>query len=332
MFALKPFELCTPPTFPRHSAAPTSSAPLSPLCSRFIFFVPTTLLFSAVCALFQKSAHLIENNHYQVPLFSRSCALFCCTSFSLSILTKTYGGIYTRLRCFLVAAGTCPGRGREDSTTFRRGTRSPSFLFFRGGTIEEQRQKATSRRRHQQEKHGRKRDAHHRAGNPARPRQVAQQNTAPKTKNGDPAEAGNVEFPSRRRPGDIREEKRARHGERHDHGQPHSMSDQDCQCGQLAVRDFGFKGHADCTHACWVPKRVANAPGNICSHSAPRHLQLAISCFHALTWGQAGSLPRKRMWTRRRGALTRVHSNQARVSPIEYATIHSSRARIRASR
>ena len=51
-----------------------------------------SLLFSEPSALFQKSAHLTERNHFQVPLSSHSCALFCCTSFIFSILTKTYPG------------------------------------------------------------------------------------------------------------------------------------------------------------------------------------------------------------------------------------------------
>ena len=48
----------------------------------------------------QKSAQLIENMHFQVPLFSYSCALFCWKSCIFNNITKTYRGVYPKLSDF----------------------------------------------------------------------------------------------------------------------------------------------------------------------------------------------------------------------------------------
>src|ERR1700691_174349 len=62
-------------TFPSKSACPNS-------------------LFSISSPLFQKSAHLIQNKHYQVPLVSNSCALFSWKSLIIKLFPKTYR-VYT---------------------------------------------------------------------------------------------------------------------------------------------------------------------------------------------------------------------------------------------
>jgi hypothetical protein len=54
--------------------------------------VATNHRLSALSEPIQKSAHLIESNHYQTPYSSGTCALFCRTPFILSTLTKSHPG------------------------------------------------------------------------------------------------------------------------------------------------------------------------------------------------------------------------------------------------
>ncbi len=69
----------------------------------------------------QKSAQLIENTHFQVPLFSHSCALFSCKSFICITYANQWGGCTPAcsaldLRCCL----NCPNQ----ATSYQRFTRA----------------------------------------------------------------------------------------------------------------------------------------------------------------------------------------------------------------
>jgi hypothetical protein len=73
-----------------------------------------SLLFSKPSALFQKSAHLTENGQHYVPVFSSSCALFCCITRIFNTLTKHTGGVYPpRIKISPMISAPRPGRGSE---------------------------------------------------------------------------------------------------------------------------------------------------------------------------------------------------------------------------